>query len=148
MYYYIALAGLIIIDQIIKIVVRSTMSLGQTIPIIGDLFSIKYIENTGMAFGMMSGSRLFLVILPIIAMVIIFFLWKKYGKNYRPVLGVGVIMVIAGGLSNVFDRVLLGSVTDYLSLKWFAVFNFADICACAGCALIVIGIWFFEKKER
>ena len=148
MYYYIALAGLIIIDQIIKIVVRSTMSLGQTIPIVGDLFSIKYIENTGMAFGMMSGSRLFLVILPIIAMAIIFFLWKKYGKNYRPVLGIGVIMVIAGGLSNVFDRVLLGSVTDYLSLKWFAVFNFADICACVGCALIVIGIWFFEKKER
>ena len=121
MYYYIALAGLIIIDQIIKIVVRSTMSLGQTIPIVGELFSIKYIENTGMAFGMMSGSRLFLVILPIIAMAIIFFLWKKYGKNYRPVLGIGVIMVIAGGLSNVFDRVLLGSVTDYLSLKWGTV---------------------------
>ena len=123
------------------------MSVGEKIPVIGNIFSIEYIENTGMAFGMMSGSRLFLVVFPVIAMTVIFILWKKYGERYSPVLSVGVIMVIAGGLSNVFDRVVFGSVTDYLSLKWFAVFNFADICACVGCALIVIGIWFFEKRN-
>lgn len=148
MYYYIGLAGLIVIDQIIKVFVRSNMSIGEKIPLLNDFFCIEYIENTGMAFGMMAGSRLFLIILPIIAMAMIFFLWHKYRERFRPVLGIGVIMVISGGLSNVFDRIFLGSVTDYLSLKGFAVFNFADICACVGCALIVIGIWFFEKKEH
>lgn len=148
MYYYLSLAGLIIIDQIIKVLVRSTMSLGEKIPLIGDVFSIEYIENTGMAFGMMSGNRLFLIAVPTIVMAVILFLWHKYRSRYSPMLGIGVIMVVAGGLSNVFDRFIFGSVTDYLSLKWFAVFNFADICACVGCGLIIISLWFFEKKEH
>ena len=67
----------------------------------------------------------------------------KYGK----ILGISVALILAGGLSNLFDRIAFGSVTDYLDLQHFAIFNFADICATVGCALLCLSIFFFEKKE-
>lgn len=145
--YYIIFAALIIVDQFIKIMVRHNMSIGESFPVIGDIFKIEYIENDGMAFGMMSGNRLFLVVIPIIALVVIYFLWRKYRDRYKSIFGISIMMVLAGGISNIFDRIVFGSVTDYLSLKWFAVFNFADICACVGCVFLCISIWFFDRGK-
>lgn len=145
--FYILIAALIAIDQIIKIIVRANLSIGQGFPLLGEFFKITYIENTGMAFGMMSGRSLFLIVLPILFMVGIYLLWRKYKDKYEKIMSISVAMILAGGISNLFDRIIFGSVTDYLDLQWFAIFNFADICATVGCALLCISIFFFEKKE-
>ena len=146
--YYIILAVLIAADQLIKILVRNTKEIGESIPIFGDIFKLTYIENEGMAFGMMAGKSMFLTVVPIIFLVIIFVLWKKYGHKYTSLVDISVTMVLAGGISNIFDRICFGSVTDYLNLKGFAIFNFADICATVGCVLLCIGICFFEKRNN
>ncbi len=145
--YYILLVAIIFLDQVIKILVRHNMALGQSVQIISDFFSIKYIENDGMAFGMLSGNRLFLIVVPIIALVVIYLLWLKYKERFRPIFSISVMMILAGGASNIFDRIMFGSVTDYLSFKGFAIFNFADISATLGCVLLCISIWFFEKAK-
>lgn len=145
--FYILIVALIVIDQIIKIIVRANLSLGQGFSIIGDLFKITYIENTGMAFGMMSGKSIFLVFLPLVFTIVIYLAWRKYKDKYGKILGISVALILAGGLSNLFDRIAFGSVTDYLDLQHFAIFNFADICATVGCALLCLSIFFFEKKE-
>lgn len=145
--YYILLIAIIFVDQLIKILIRHNMTLGQSIQVISDFFSIKYIENDGMAFGILSGSRLFLIVVPIIALVIIYLLWLKYREKFRPIFSISIMMILAGGASNIFDRIVFGSVTDYISFKWFAIFNFADISATVGCVLLCISIWFFEKPK-
>lgn len=146
MYYFLTVI-LIAADQLLKVFIRRTMELGQSIPVIGDLFQITYIENTGMAFGMMAGKSTFLIAVPIIILGVLTVFWLKEKDHYKWPFSASVAMVVSGGLSNLFDRIAFGSVTDFLDLKWFAVFNFADICATAGCVLLCFSIWFLEKKE-
>lgn len=145
--FYLIIIALIIVDQLIKILVRSTMTLGDGFNVFGDLFKITYIENKGMAFGMMAGNTIFLIVLPIIFLIVLLFVRKGFKDRYGGLLEVSIAMIVAGGFSNLLDRLILGSVTDYLNLKWFAIFNFADICATVGCILLCITICFFEKKE-
>ncbi|MEE1038504.1 MAG: signal peptidase II [Eubacterium sp.] len=146
--YYLIIFILIAADQIIKIVVRNTFEIGQGFNVLGDFFQITYIENTGMAFGMMAGKSAFLILMPIVLLAGVWIFWKKYRKEYKMLFTISTAMVIAGGLSNLIDRVLFKSVTDYLDLQGFAVFNFADICATVGCVLLCFSIWFLEKKEN
>lgn len=145
--YYLLTALLIAGDQLLKVFIRNVMELGQSIPVLGDLFKITYIENTGMAFGMMAGKSSLLIGLPVIVLIALALFWRREKDHYKIPFSIAVAMVIAGGASNLFDRIAFGSVTDFLDLKGFAIFNFADICATAGCVLLCFSIWFLEKKE-
>ena len=146
--YYLIIFILIAVDQALKILVRNTLNIGQGFDILGDFFRVTYIENTGIAFGMMSGKSFFLIIGPSLLLVGLWLFWKKFKENYTWLFSLSTAMVIAGGLSNLIDRIIFKSVTDYLDLQGFAVFNFADICATVGCFLLCLCIWFLEKKEN
>lgn len=134
------------VDQVLKIITRHSMDLNQSIPILGDWIKITYIENNGMAFGLLAGKQIFLIAVTFILIIAIAVAMKIYADRFKKVFGYSCILVIAGGLSNLFDRAVLGSVTDYIDVKYFAIFNFADICAVVGCILLGISILFFEKK--
>lgn len=145
--YYIIIVGIVIIDQLIKVAVRSNMDLFQSYPLLGDLFSFTYIENYGAAFSMLSGQRFILIAMPTaIAVFGIYYIFTNRNKKDKMML-TGVSLLVGGGIGNLIDRFIFGSVTDYFDLKGFAIFNFADICVTVGCILIAVYVILVEGRK-
>jgi signal peptidase II len=113
-----------------------------------DWMHLRYLENRGAAFSMLSGSRGFLIVFPAVVILLCFYLMHRQGKRHRWVYP-ALTLIAGGGLGNLIDRVFRGgAVVDYFDfqLMRFAVFNFADVCVTVGVILVCIGIIFFEKE--
>lgn len=129
--YSIVMVLTLIIDQIIKLIVRLNMNIYDSIKVIDNFFNITYIHNNGAAWGILAGNRIILIIGSIIVMVIIYLTFVRNAvltKCQEMIYGI----LFGGILGNLFDRILYGYVIDYLDFNVFGynfpVFNFADIC--------------------
>ena len=136
----------VIIDQVIKLVVKNNIKLNTDIKIIDNFFYLSHVHNDGAAFSMFSGNLIFLIIITIIALVAIYMIFikdKKLSNIYIFLLS----MLIGGILGNFIDRIIYNYVIDYLSFillgYYFPVFNFADICI----VISIISIVILEFKE-
>lgn len=131
----------LIIDQIIKLIITNSVDLNQGINVIKGFFSITYVRNYGAAFSILTGNRLFLIIITIMALLLIYFIFIKSEKNSK--LQLTLYGILLGGiLGNLLDRIIYSYVIDYLDFNVFGfnapVFNFADICIVISTILIVI----------
>ena len=109
-------AVLVIIDQVIKILVKTNMTLGQSIPVFGDWFQLLFVENKGMAFGMSFGGVVGKYLLTTFRIVLFGFLCWWIGRLCRReekvptgVL-VGLTLITAGALGNIIDCLFYGLV--------------------------------------
>lgn len=146
------IVGLILIlDQITKILVRTFMVEGQSIPIIGEFLALRYINNEGVAFSFLSGQRAVVTIIQAIAIIIVAILLIKTGGK-RKLYDISLAMILGGGIGNIIDRVLFGKVTDMISFSIFPpIFNVADIGVTLGCGLLLLDIileYISEKKNE
>ncbi len=111
---------------------------------------LTFVENRGVAFGMFSGQRWFILMLTgIIAFCLIYFYKTLPGKKeYIPV-RVSLVLVLAGAVGNIIDRVFRGYVVDFFELTFFEwpVFNVADIYVVVGVILLAFLIMFVVKDE-
>ena len=134
---YCIIAAIILVDQAAKLLVRNTMQIGESFSIIGDFFKITHISNTGGA-------------IPIAAMAAALWYMEKHPKAHWTLL-LAIEMIVSGGIGNLIDRIWKGSVTDFLDFTaipgWEWIFNIADIAVCAGCLLLVLYIFKFDKSE-
>ena len=145
---YLLAAGIIIIDQIVKYAVRTFMYLGESIPIIEDVFHITYVQNRGAAFSILSGSRIFLIAVPLIAIAVAIWYLERH-KSAHWTLVLSLCLIIAGGLGNLIDRIALGFVTDMFDFHFWPVFNVADISVCVGAGFLVLyTLVFYGKTEK
>lgn len=137
-------AVLVIIDQIIKYFISAYLQPVGSVSVIDNLFSLTYVENKGVAFGMFSEMRWFFVALTAILLaIIIFYMFKKKPKG--KFFYICAALIIGGGIGNLIDRIFYGYVIDYLSLSFFPpVCNFADYCITAGTIMLVIYLLFFS----
>lgn len=145
--YPVIAAAVIALDQLTKYMVRSGMEPGDSIPVIGDWMRILYVRNTGTAFSMFAGNKLITVVFTsalIIACLIFVIREARSGDRITSIL---LTFVIAGGVSNLYDRLTLGYVTDMISCGSFAVFNVADIGVTCGCALTILYMLLEMKRE-
>ena len=94
--------------------------------VIKDILEFNYLENFGASFNILTGSRLILIIIGIIGLIYV----NKTFKNN--------ILLNAGIVGNLFDRIIYGYVRDYISIFSFPVFNLADTYIVLGAILIVI----------
>lgn len=145
----------IALDQISKILVRSTIAYREVIEIIGDNFILTNVENTGAFLGM--GSELsstmktiFLLVLPVVVLgYVVYYIFKN--KSLDQLSLIAFCCIAGGGIANVFDRILYGSVTDFLFIDLGGVFrtgifNIADLSVTTG-MLILIYFSIFPKKK-
>lgn len=137
-------AVLVIIDQIIKYFVSVYLQPVGSVSVIDNLFSLTYVENKGVAFGMFSDMRwVFVALTSVLLAIIIFYMFKKRPKG--KFFYVCAALIIGGGIGNLIDRIFYGYVIDYLSLSFFPpVCNFADYCITAGTIMLVIYLLFFS----
>lgn len=134
------------LDQVVKYIIRSNMDLYQSIPIIGGIFHITYIQNTGAAFSMFSGHTGILALITVIITIGILVYLFKLRKDGHWALMLSLSLIAAGGLGNIVDRLSLKYVVDFLDLRVWPIFNLADVYVCCGCGLLVVYVFFIEPK--
>lgn len=148
---YLIIAAIIAADQLVKVVIRGGMQLGDSIPVIDNFFSITYVSNTGGAMSTFEGNTVLLVFLPIAAMVFAVFYMEKHLDSHIT-LAVSLSLIVSGGIGNLIDRIIFGYVTDFLDFTsipfWNWVFNIADIAICVGCFILVLYVLFFDKSAN
>ena len=106
----IIVVGAIVIDQLIKVWVKTSMTLHESIRIF-DWFYISFIENNGMAYGMQIGSKLVLSLFRVAAIsVLAYYLWLQIQKKARTGYIVCLSMVLAGAIGNLIDCMFYGLV--------------------------------------
>lgn len=163
--------GIVFFDQITKVLVKGFsipflgivwegMDYGQTIPLIGDILRLTYIENPGMAFGIDFGGKMFFAVFSIIASIGIF--WYLYTiRDERLRVRLPLALILGGAFGNLIDRVFYGvlygeaplfqgAVVDFLDVIFFninifgyqmarwPVFNIADSSVTIGVILLLI----------
>lgn len=147
MIYFVIVAGIILLDQIVKKIVVSNMYLGESIPLLEDFFHITYIHNEGAAFSLWEQQWVLLIAFPAIVMIVglvcLFIKRKTWDKLYL----LSIAMICGGGLGNLIDRITHGYVVDMFDFRVFPVFNIADIFICVGCGLMLIYVIFLERKN-
>ena len=121
-------AILVVIDQIIKVLVKTEMSLGETVDVIGDWFKLHYVLNEGMAFGMAFGGFWGKALLSVFRIVLFGALcwWiDKLAKKQETPAGVliGLTMITAGAMGNIIDCLFYGVIWPELTMPG-APFNF------------------------
>lgn len=135
MYFFVPFLILLIADQAVKHLIRTTMVEGQSIPVIANIFHITYIENPGAAFGILANQRiLFLVLTALIVGIMIYLYFSLQNKKSLTAISLGI--VVSGAIGNFIDRFLQGTVTDFLDFRIWPIFNIADICICIGLVFI------------
>ncbi|NLA69543.1 MAG: signal peptidase II [Clostridiales bacterium] len=144
------ISGITILDQIVKIIIRSTLSSGESLPVIGNFFRIVFVRNTGTSFSMFESNEwITLGLTSVLLIVCSFYLVSEVKKsNSCKYIIICLASIIGGGLSNLLDRLFVGYVTDMFSVGSFAVFNVADIFITCGCIILIVYIMFFDKEDR
>lgn len=133
-------------DRLTKALARNGALPTTLIP---GVVGFRSVRNSGMAFSMLSGHGWFLSALTALMIAgIVGFLLVRVEEP--PVLRAGLWLIAGGGLGNLYDRLTLGYVIDFIKLEFvdFAIFNVADVCICVGAGLVLLGAWQAEREKR
>jgi signal peptidase II len=131
--------GVIALDQVSKLLVLNFLYEDQ-VTVIPGVLDFTYVENRGMAFGLLSDHRWVFMVFSVIGIGLVAFYMVRYVKN---TLGrVALSLIIGGGIGNMIDRIAYGFVVDFIDFClfdfWVWVFNIADAAVCVGAGLFIL----------
>lgn len=148
------IAGVIILtftDQLTKVMAADYLKGKSPFVIIDNVFELYYLENSGAAWGVMSGARYFFLILTVVIVAIVIYVSIKMPHTNRmvPLRGT-LILLSAGAVGNFIDRLCFGYVRDFIYFKLinFPVFNVADIYVTVSVIIFAILILFVYKEDE
>ncbi len=104
-------------------------------------------SNSGAAFGSFQNGNPVFTVLAIIVIALIFYYFPRIDANDWT-LRVALMLQLAGASGNLIDRLLMGKVTDFISIGTFPVFNFADSSITIGVVVLLLGVWLKERAEK
>ena len=136
----------IILDQLSKYIIKSQFNLYESWPETG-IFRIYHTYNTGTAFGLLQGQTILLIVASLIALIFLIYIYKEYTMG-NIILRMALGLQLGGAISNLSDRLAFGSVTDFLSVGWWPVFNVADSSIVVGITILITGILYREKLSK
>lgn len=146
----------VILDQVTKSVIKSSVSMYEVIPVIDGFFNIVFVENPGGAFGLFADHSVFVrkfVFLFLSSIIAIFVLWfyKKVCKDYY-VLSCGIALIFGGAVGNLIDRFMYeGKVVDffdfYIKNHHWPAFNIADSAINIGMGILLYHILFNKISD-
>lgn len=134
-------------DQISKNIVRNEVTFRSKTEIIGEKFILTNVENRGAFLGMGSDlnptvKTILLLVLPIVVLLFVLrYLFVKKDLDYPTLIGLSFI--VGGGIGNMYDRILYGSVTDFFHIDLggifrTGIFNMADVSVMVGMGLLLL----------
>lgn len=146
--YYLFALAVIILDQITKYLIVKNMQLGESIPLIPDVFHLTSHRNMGAAFGILQNQRLLFIVITVAVVIGIIVSLVRIGKS-QPRVSLALSLVLGGAVGNFIDRASTGQVVDFLHfvLINFPIFNIADAAITVGVALMLLDVFFESKKK-
>ena len=143
------MTGVVLLDQISKMLIVKYMEIGQSIPLISGVLNFTYITNSGAAMGLFSNCRwLFMILAPVAVVAIVVYIMVS--KNVGTLYTLSLSMIAGGGIGNMIDRTFNGKfgngvVIDFIDFCafpniWRYTFNVADIFVCVGSGLLILTI--------
>lgn len=141
---------LVLADRYTKMLAVDHLKGRQPYELIPDVFEFRYLENRGAAFGMLQDQReLFIAVGAIFLLVILYFLIRVPCTKKYHALRICMVMIAAGAIGNLYDRITLNYVIDFLYFVYidFPIFNVADIYVTVSAALLVVLFVFIYKDE-
>jgi len=145
----------LVLDQASKLYFNNALSMYQQIVVIPDYFSWTLAYNTGAAFSFLadsSGWQRWLFVLIAVAVSAVLVVWlKRLGRN-ETWLAVALALVLGGALGNLYDRIVLGHVVDFILVHWknihhFPAFNLADSAITVGAVMLALDMFKSKKSE-
>lgn len=126
-----------IADRITKNLVSTNVPYGTEVPLLDHLVWITNIHNSGAAFGLVPA----LALVFLFASIAVSIGLVAYVATHRNELAVDAVLglILGGTVGNGFDRVVYGTVTDFITVHWFPVFNVADSAVSTGVVLLAVG---------
>jgi signal peptidase II len=104
-------------------------------------------QNTGAAFGMFQGFGMVFTVLAFIVAIAILYYYPQLPRKDRA-MRLAMAMMLGGAVGNLIDRLTIGTVTDFISVGSFAVFNVADASISVGTAILILAVWITERKQK
>ena len=149
-------AGVLLIDRLSKAYIHGTFSIGETRTVIDGFFELTYLQNTGIAFGMLSGpdsgARLLVLsgFAAVAAVVVVAYSFRTAAGER--LLQVSLALILGGAVGNLWDRVTIGYVIDFLYFHlggyYWPAFNAADTAISTGVGLIALDWIRHELRDR
>jgi signal peptidase II len=126
-----------VLDRVTKSIVAAQVAYGTEVPVIGHFVGITNVRNSGAAFGVApAGATLFLLASVVVAIGLVVYAFRTpAGPATYAVLG----LILGGTLGNGFDRIVFGTVTDFVNVHFWPVFNVADSAISTGVVLLIAG---------
>ncbi len=146
--YFILAAALVVVDQVVKSLVRANIPLHTAVDFLPGL-DLTYVQNTGAAFSLLSSHTWVLTLLSgVVSVGLAVALAKKILPHWTGMLSLALLL--GGAIGNFIDRLLLGFVTDMFATTFvnFAVFNVADIGVVVGGVLLCLHMICSYGKEK
>ncbi|AHD12758.1 Lipoprotein signal peptidase [compost metagenome] len=145
----------LVLDQATKLYFNNALTMYQQVVVIPDYFSWTLAYNTGAAFSFLAESSgwqrwLFALIAVVVSAVLVVWL-KRLGRN-ETWLAVALALVLGGAIGNLYDRVVLGHVVDFILVHWqnrhyFPAFNLADSAITVGAVMLALDMFKSKKSE-
>ena len=150
--FYVLLAAvaavIVILDQVTKALVVANIPLDGYVEAIPGLFHLTYIRNTGAAFSMLEGQRIFFLVITAVFLggVIYCIVKKVFARPYFWIFAA----ITGGAIGNLIDRIRFGYVVDMIAVDFidFAIFNVADIFITCGAVVLVVYALFFDREGK
>ena len=138
-------ASVFVVDRGLKALVEGSMKPGESIPLIPGFLSLTYIKNDGGAFGILSGSRLVLLLGSVVAIGVV--LWMLFSGSSSRLTSLGCGLILGGAAGNLLDRLTTGEVTDYVHFSFWYIFNAADAAIVLGVAILLLSALRPQEKS-
>lgn len=146
----------VLVDRLTKVYVASHLQMGQAVTVIPHVFRITHVLNFGAAFSMFAESaspeavRWSLVVFSILAELVVFNLLWRMGRVFSPA-AVGLALILGGAIGNLYDRMRLHYVVDFLEVHivhyHWPDFNVADSCISVGALLVLVELLWPKQKQ-
>lgn len=150
-----AMALIVILDQLTKLIVRKSLALGESHNLIPGFLDLTHVQNTGMAFGLLNSfdfpyKAAVMIAVAAFALVAIAAYGTQLGFHDR-LARVGLALILGGAFGNLADRALSGFVVDFVDVYWnnvhFWAFNVADAAISIGAVLVLLDMFGLGRRH-
>ncbi|EGH00229.1 Lipoprotein signal peptidase [gamma proteobacterium IMCC2047] len=143
----------VVLDQLTKYLASANLEYGRPVELL-PVFDLTLLHNTGAAFSFLAGAGgwqrwLFALLAAVVSVVLV--VWLKRLKAHETWLAIALALVLGGALGNLYDRVVLGYVVDFISVHYqryyFPAFNLADSGITVGAIMLIIDTLWFSRRS-
>jgi signal peptidase II len=138
--------GIVVIDQLTKAIVRATLPLHESVTVIPGIVDFTHVRNTGAAFGILNAVdfpfKTVVIALVAATALVGVGMYAASLAHHQIIARMGLALIIGGAAGNLLDRVIVGSVVDFVDVYWrgwhFWAFNVADSAISIGVAVMIL----------